>query len=449
MAKAFGYMRKSSVKDLARDAAPLTQEREVRALAARHGDADGLTILADWDVSGSRKKTDKRTGYLALRAAIDRGEASAVYSYSLSRLGRSVQELSRLFDLCIDRGVPIRLVADAVDTSTASGRMLANILASVAQFESDVASERQHARNDTKRERGESLRTQRLYGEKAGDDVEAVMAAFREAGTFAGAARLLNAQGVRARSSERGWWASSVAVVVSRLDPQVGARRPTRGARAGRSAFTLARLLKCPTCGSMLTGSSLPRSRRPGMPSSGDRVTRYACRFAESMPHPRVAVSEHLILPLVDAEAARWIERPDEGDAVDAAARRADLEARRRRLEEGWLAGILTDKADVRRQTAEIDAELNRMSAAGEIQTIDFSKIDENATLRDIFDEIHLDPKTFRPVGFTWRDPARRRANDPHADWLRSSALGETSSTYRDWLDARGLLGARAGAVSA
>src|SRR3954449_8490660 len=121
---AYAYMRKSSVRDFAKDVAPETQEREVRGLAARHGDRDdALVMLADWDVSGRGQFTKKRVGYLRLVNEIESGHCSAVYSYSLSRLARSAAELAKLFDLCKARGVPIRLVADVVDTSTASGRM--------------------------------------------------------------------------------------------------------------------------------------------------------------------------------------------------------------------------------------------------------------------------------------------------------------------------------------
>lgn len=185
MARPFVYLRKSSVRDPARDTSPETQEREVRALADRRGDviADA-DMLADWDVSGRAQYTAKRTEYLRLVGAVQSGECSAVYSYSLSRLGRSTAELARLFDLCALRKVPVRLVVDSVDTSTASGRLLANVLASVAQFEAEVASERILASFATRRARAikegldpvEAVRSSPRYGEKDGEDTEAVLA---------------------------------------------------------------------------------------------------------------------------------------------------------------------------------------------------------------------------------------------------------------------------------
>src|ERR1035437_2462679 len=113
-------------------------------MAARHGDAAGLVILSDWDKSG-RLGRDKRPGYDALWRAIEGGTCSALYSYSMSRIARSVSELTRLFETCSARNIPVRLEADSVDTSTASGVMVAHILASDAAFETQVSGERMRA----------------------------------------------------------------------------------------------------------------------------------------------------------------------------------------------------------------------------------------------------------------------------------------------------------------
>jgi DNA invertase Pin-like site-specific DNA recombinase len=404
MGQPFAYMRKSSVRDAARDTSPETQEREVRALAKRQGEKGVLTFLADWDVSGRAKYTGKRPGYLALVDAVTSGEASAVYSYSLSRLGRSVAELSRFFDLCRDHKVPVRLVADAVDTSTASGLMHVNMLSAVAQFEADIASERIRAMYATKRARGEDLRTSRRYGEADGEDDADVLAAFREAGSYSGAARDLNARGIAARSGGK-WWSSSVAVVVARLDATVARGPAQRGVARGGSAFTLARLLSCPTCGKRLTGSRLK------LPQGGTRV-RYACRFAESMAHPRVAVSEHLILPAIRAEVAR-LETPREV-VQDAADLLAGLEAKRERVVDMYADGTI-DKAERERRIAVIRAEVQRIDARRVVRAIpqvdwDGPPRELNAVLRALFDRIELEPDTFqpKPKGFIWTVPEWR-----------------------------------------
>jgi DNA invertase Pin-like site-specific DNA recombinase len=412
MSRPYAYMRKSSVRDFAKDISPETQEREVRTLAARHGDNGGaLVMLSDWDISGRAKYTKKRTSYLQLVEAIESGDCSAVYSYSLSRLGRSSTELAKLFDLCKDHGVPIRLVADVIDTSTASGRMMAGMLAQIAQFEADVASERVLAMYATKRERAvkegrdprDAVRTSKRYGEADGEDTDLVLRVFRETGSYSQTARRLNEMGVKPRSSET-WWASSVGVVVERLDPEIASRTKTRGHPKGGTNFALAKLLRCPLDGAMLTGGHIPLPK-------GGTVTRYACRHAEAVPHLRVSIAEHLILPAIEAEAAHYYD-PDETTGPDVrASRRADLEARRQRIVESRLDGLIT-RADAGREAAEIDTELARLDTrpTRDLRTVaGMTPKEINAILQSLFERIDLDPATFQPVRFVWRDPKTRR----------------------------------------
>lgn len=397
---AYAYLRKSSVHDPSRELSHEVQEAAVRRMAEDHGD-EPLTVLSDWDKSG-RLGRDKRPGYRALLEAIESGRATAVYSYSLSRLGRSLAELARLIDDCAARGVPVRLYADHVDTSTASGRLLTNVLGSVAQFEAEVASERVRAANAAKVARGESLATTPSYGDKPGEDGDAVLEAFREAGSFSGAAKLLNQRGILPRGSRRGWWPSSVSVVVKRLDPTIGHRGGGRGVGAAGSDFALARLLRCPTCGTLLTGT---RDR------DGRRV-RYSCRLAAAVAgHQRATISEHLILPAIQAEAAR-LRAPDvvEGRADSDA--RAAIEARRARILDMYEAGTI-DRADYqRRLAAAADAE-SKLDARDIVQSVpdlnwSWGPRQINGVLRALFDRVELDPATFQPVAFDWTVPEWR-----------------------------------------
>jgi hypothetical protein len=73
MGRPYGYLRKSSIRRGQEDISPATKEREVRAFAQRHGDnAERLKLLADWDVSGRGRYTEKREGYQQLVAADQR-----------------------------------------------------------------------------------------------------------------------------------------------------------------------------------------------------------------------------------------------------------------------------------------------------------------------------------------------------------------------------------------
>lgn len=402
---AFAYLRKSSVRDPARELSHEAQEAAVRDLAKRHNDnGDSLTILADWDISG-RLGADKRPGYRALLEAIESGRATAVYSYSLSRLGRSVAELARLLDLCDRRGVPVRLYADPIDTSTASGRLLTNVLASVAQFEADVASERVRAAQAAKLARGEKLGTAWQYGEREGEDAAAVLAAVAEAGSYSGAARLLNERGVKPRNGKRGWWPSTVAVVAKRLNGESLA--PTFTKNVGPD-FILSKLLKCPTCGTLLTGMA-DREGRKG----GPRI-RYACRLGSVTPHPRMSVSEHLILPAIQAEADHLI-TPEQLEAENGdVEKRAELEQRRARVLDMYEAGDL-DRDEYRRRIDAIDQDVARLDARRVVTAIprldwSWQPRQINAVLRAMFSAIELDPESFTAIAFAWTVPEWRAA---------------------------------------
>ena len=229
------------------------------------------------------------------------------------------------------------------------------------------------------------------------------MAAFREAGSYSGAARLLNAQAIRPRNSRRGWWPSAVAVVVKRLDPSLNGHRASRGYAAGGTDFTLARLLRCPVCNTRLTGT---RDR-------GGRRVRYSCRLGSVTPHPRVSISEHLILPAIRKEADT-LATPEQIETMsDPAGERAGLEARRLRVLDMFEAGHI-DRADRERRLLAITDGLERLDSARIIEAVpaiawDAPPRELNALLGAIFERIDLDPETFQPVAFTWRVPEWRR----------------------------------------
>jgi len=108
---AYAYLRKSVVHSDQNSSSWDVQESAVRALAARHGDNNGrLVLLSDWDRSG-RLGRDKRPGYDQLWQAIESGQATAIYSYSMSRLARSVSELTKLFEACAAKSIPLRVLS--------------------------------------------------------------------------------------------------------------------------------------------------------------------------------------------------------------------------------------------------------------------------------------------------------------------------------------------------
>jgi DNA invertase Pin-like site-specific DNA recombinase len=428
---AFGYIRKSVVHDAARMLSPETQEAAIRDLAARNGD-DDVTILSDLDISG-KKRRDKRPGWDELLRAVETGEAHAVYAYSLSRFARSVSQLAEFFDLCDRLKVAVRVDRDHIDTSSATGKLVSNVLASLAQFESDVASERVKDAFAVKRRNDPAWQGPgaREYGSLPGEDTGIVVEAFHAAGSFDGAARILNERRVACRSSRAVWHGTTVRDIVRRAFPDEVAPSQGRGAKAGPRPFRLARLIACGTCGTLLTPS---QDKRTG-------VVRYYCHRAKVTPHARGWVTESLILPAIRDEAehaAVAIRRMQVGTPQDEA-RAADLAAKRDRILANFEDGLIDRGARDAKLAVVAEAEsklssrrwVKRIRIAPDIEADDPARVNDH--LRRLFDRATVDmseparkgPSKWVPtVEFAWRDPSMRyESSDDDGDLTVSEAL--------------------------
>ena len=87
-------------------------------------------------------KTMDRPGWSKLMAAARAGHVAKIVVWRLDRLGRTAKGLTALFDELPRLGVNLVSLRDGVDLDTPAGRMMANVLASVAQFETEVRAER-------------------------------------------------------------------------------------------------------------------------------------------------------------------------------------------------------------------------------------------------------------------------------------------------------------------
>jgi DNA invertase Pin-like site-specific DNA recombinase len=114
-------------------------------------------------------KTMDRPGWAKLQAAIERGEVTTVACWRLDRLGRTARGLTALFADLQQRGINLVSLREGIDLSTPAGRMLANMLASVAQFETECRAERVLAGQAAARASGK-----RWGGRKEGTRTKAV-----------------------------------------------------------------------------------------------------------------------------------------------------------------------------------------------------------------------------------------------------------------------------------
>jgi len=77
-----------------------------------------------------------------------------IYIYKLDRLGRSLKHLLELTSDLEKKGVGLISLNDHIDTTTAQGRLIFNIFASLSEFERDLIRERTKSGLEAARARG-------------------------------------------------------------------------------------------------------------------------------------------------------------------------------------------------------------------------------------------------------------------------------------------------------
>jgi DNA invertase Pin-like site-specific DNA recombinase len=88
-------------------------------------------------------------------AALEKGDTLACFK--LDRIGRSVVHLSKLLADLDERGVHFMTAEDGLSTKGSTGKLVLNILGSIAQFERDLILERTRAGLAAARQRGQRL----------------------------------------------------------------------------------------------------------------------------------------------------------------------------------------------------------------------------------------------------------------------------------------------------
>lgn len=227
-----GYIRVST-KEQAETKLSLThQEQKIRALAEAHDH----TLVRIFNDAAESAKDLNRPAMQELLAAVEKGQVGHVIVYKLDRLIRNVENLGYLLRLFEKKGVTLSSVQESLDTSTASGRMVVNLLGMIAQWERETIAERTQAAVDVKRQRGEKLggivpygyrkRQKALVPHDAEQKVRrGILGARREGRGYQDIAEALNEQGVKPRSGRR-WYASTVRSICLRELAGVAAGAP-------------------------------------------------------------------------------------------------------------------------------------------------------------------------------------------------------------------------------
>lgn len=140
MMRVIGYVRVSTDKQADAGASLDAQAAKLRAYAL----ATDLEIVKIEVDAGASAKTLERPAIQRAIAALRAGEAAGLLVAKLDRLTRSVKDLGHLIeDVFHERsGLSLLSVHDSLDPRTAAGRLVLNVLTSVAQWEREATAER-------------------------------------------------------------------------------------------------------------------------------------------------------------------------------------------------------------------------------------------------------------------------------------------------------------------
>jgi DNA invertase Pin-like site-specific DNA recombinase len=397
------YLRRSRVDT--RRPGTLSHEQQltaIRRIAEQHGDAEQLVVLEDWGRSGREEKLAGRQGFARLEAMVAAGEVAAVYAYDLSRLGRSLITAHRLAKACAEREIPIRC-ADGYspDISNSIGKLVLNVLSSIAEYYADNVQERARVTTMMRRQRGDRI-GKAPYGQRVRDgklepnpdeDLAQLLEAFRKAGTVQGAARALNAAGVPTRSGGP-WRSSNLSGILAAAG--VLTRRPRAG-RPSTRAYRLAGLLRC-SCGATMTGRT----------EYGRTAVSYECRRSRTLPdHPRpLSVPETAVLPWIreHVDGLAW------GDRVEMPAAAIDVDelaAKRRRILDNYEDGLI-DRSARNEKLAEVDALIAAGTRPASLEALPASidwtwpVEDVHRLLQLLVEHVQLG-EDMRPAAIAWR----------------------------------------------
>lgn len=158
--QAVGYIRVST-EEQATSGLSLSHQKTRIIAFAKASDFNLVEVIEEPGKSG---KNLNRPGMARALEILESGKAQALVVLSLDRLTRSVKDLGYLVEFFDQTGTALVSVQDSINTLTAAGRLVLNVLGSIAQWEREAIAERTAAAMAVKRHRGEKTGGTVPYG---------------------------------------------------------------------------------------------------------------------------------------------------------------------------------------------------------------------------------------------------------------------------------------------
>lgn len=210
MTTMIGYLRVST-EEQAHSGLGLEAQRDT---IQRYADSHGWDVVWYVDEGLSAKSLDRPQ----LQAALNRlhpkkRDVAGLVVAKLDRLSRSVHDFSGLLKLSAARKWSVVAIDLGVDTSTPTGKLVANVMMSVAEWEREIIGERTSAAMQAAKRQGKQIGRVSTLPATTGDHIVSLRA---EGNGWTAIADVLNADAVPTATGGI-WYPATVAKVHKRL----------------------------------------------------------------------------------------------------------------------------------------------------------------------------------------------------------------------------------------
>lgn len=230
--KVVGYIRVSTEDQAAHGVSIAAQRERLEAYCVATGRRIDVMIV---DEGQSAKNLD-RAGMRRILDGVAADEIGTVIVLKIDRATRSVKDLALLLDLFAKHNADFVSVSEAIDTSSAAGRMIVNLLGVLAQFEREQGGERTEFALAHKRRNRQAYAHAAFGWQRDGEtiipvqDEQKALRRMRKMHTEGHSLRdigsWLTANGYIPRQGGKEWYAASVkAVLISRIATEAAYHR--------------------------------------------------------------------------------------------------------------------------------------------------------------------------------------------------------------------------------
>lgn len=162
MKQAIGYVRVSTEQQANEGVSLEAQKAKIAAWCVTNG-YELVDVFVDAGISG--KSMDKRPGLQDAMKSLKKG--MALVSYSLSRLARSTKDALSIGETVAKRKADMVSLTEQIDTTTAAGKMMFQMLSVLAEFERNLVAERTTNALQHKKRTSQKYCNQTPYGFEA------------------------------------------------------------------------------------------------------------------------------------------------------------------------------------------------------------------------------------------------------------------------------------------